>query len=163
MKTFGERLKECIDNSPLTQKQLAYASDVTQGSISSYIQGRYEPRASIAYRIAKALGVTVEYLVTGSENEHVDVTKLEFIAEKLIHSVQESGGVYYSRDEKEILDMLRSNLELIPKVKKYLSYYVEHAKNTQSWLLAVIDDLTKKDLLEMIVLLSQRLQKVCYD
>lgn len=69
MKTFAERLKEEIDYLGLTRKELAYKADVKVRALDMYLgtQGSMPP-ADVAVRLAKALNVTVEYLVTGTEN-----------------------------------------------------------------------------------------------
>lgn len=69
MKTFAERLKEEMDYLGLTRKELAYKADVKVRALDMYLgtQGSMPP-ADVAVRLAKALNVTVEYLVTGTEN-----------------------------------------------------------------------------------------------
>lgn len=44
---------------------LASASDVTPTSVSRYLGGKAEPRAAELYRLAKALDVSMEWLLTG--------------------------------------------------------------------------------------------------
>ncbi len=69
METFAERLKEEMDYLGLTRKELAYKADVKVRALDMYLgtQGSMPP-ADVAVRLAKALNVTVEYLVTGTEN-----------------------------------------------------------------------------------------------
>jgi transcriptional regulator with XRE-family HTH domain len=60
MPTFAEKLRELRERAGLTQSQLAQASGVPLGSIRNYEQGQREPYWSVAFRLAAALGVSVE-------------------------------------------------------------------------------------------------------
>ncbi len=63
---FRERLREEISFSGLSYKELAAKSGVSQRTVISYVSGQAcMPSADVAVRLAKALNVTVEYLVTG--------------------------------------------------------------------------------------------------
>ncbi len=68
MGTFSDRLREEIDYLGLTRKELAYKANVKIRALDMYIgsQGSMPP-ADVAVRLAKALNVTVEYLVTGEK------------------------------------------------------------------------------------------------
>ena len=52
----------------LTMKQLANIVGVTEASISHYETGRREPDNDMLLRIANALGVTVDYLISNEES-----------------------------------------------------------------------------------------------
>jgi transcriptional regulator with XRE-family HTH domain len=55
-------------------KELAALSGVNKSSIDNYLNKREQtPSVESAVKIAKALGVSVEYLVTGEENAQKDV------------------------------------------------------------------------------------------
>lgn len=60
MPTFAERLRELRKRAGLTQAQLASASGVPIGSVRNYEQGQREPYWDVAFRLADALGVSVE-------------------------------------------------------------------------------------------------------
>jgi transcriptional regulator with XRE-family HTH domain len=60
MPTFAERLRELRKQARLTQAQLANRSGVPLGSIRNYEQGQREPFWNVAFRLASALGVSVE-------------------------------------------------------------------------------------------------------
>jgi len=63
---FRENLKSQLEYSGMPVKELAAKSGVKKKTIDSYLGTRgYTPSAEAATSIAKALGVTVEYLVTG--------------------------------------------------------------------------------------------------
>ena len=63
---FRENLREAIDFSGLEQKELAYKADISLRNIENYLgENASMPLTDKAVKIARALGVTVEYLVTG--------------------------------------------------------------------------------------------------
>ena len=64
---FKENLKAQLDYSGMLVKELAARSGVKKKTIDSYLGNRgYTPSVEAAINIAKALGVSVEYLVTGT-------------------------------------------------------------------------------------------------
>jgi len=66
--TFRNTLREELDYQGLTVKELAHKSSVAKGALDSYLGKQASmPPADVAVRIASALGVTVEYLVSGED------------------------------------------------------------------------------------------------
>ncbi|MBQ3801266.1 MAG: helix-turn-helix transcriptional regulator [Treponema sp.] len=68
---FSTRLKEEIELADLRYKELAAKTGVAERALYNYVATKNPsmPPADIAVKIAKALGVSVEYLVTGKVNE----------------------------------------------------------------------------------------------
>jgi len=67
--SFRENLREAIDYCGLEQKELAHKSKVGLRNIENYLRESGSiPSADKAVQIAQALGVTVEYLVTGTDS-----------------------------------------------------------------------------------------------
>ena len=63
---FGENLKQELIYLGMLKKELAAVSGVHKRAIDTYVRSKSSmPPADAAVKIAKALGVTVEYLVTG--------------------------------------------------------------------------------------------------
>jgi transcriptional regulator with XRE-family HTH domain len=78
---FRENLKSQLRYSDITVKELANLSGVNKQTLASYLSTHNNiPSAEIAVKIARVLGVTVEYLVTGEEdpgkNETVESVNL---------------------------------------------------------------------------------------
>lgn len=70
---FKENLKYELSCRGMLVKELSQKSGVSHGSLSNYLRESSSiPAADVAVKIAKALGVTVEYLVT---NEPADAEK----------------------------------------------------------------------------------------
>ena len=67
---FRSRLREEIEYSGMLYKEVAAKAGITKRTMDSYVgsQGSI-PSADIAVRLAKVLGVSVEYLVTGERTE----------------------------------------------------------------------------------------------
>ena len=67
--SFRENLREAIDYSGLEQKELAHKANISLRNIENYLRENASiPSADKAVQIAKVLGVTVEYLVTGMDS-----------------------------------------------------------------------------------------------
>jgi transcriptional regulator with XRE-family HTH domain len=104
--SFRDNLRETIDFVGMEQKELAAKAGLSLKTIENYVKKDSSiPSADKAVLIAQALGVTVEYLVTGREN-----------TKNKIPSVQNKN--------KEIIDILAKlnnyNYEVISSVAKML-------------------------------------------
>lgn len=66
MTVFASNLVKKREAKRMTQEELAKRTGVTQGAISQYERG-IVPSATIAVKIAEALGTTVEQLVKDKE------------------------------------------------------------------------------------------------
>jgi len=65
---FKENLKSQLEYSGMLIKELAASSGIKKKTIDSYLgSNSHTPSVEAAVSIAKALGVTVEYLVTGKD------------------------------------------------------------------------------------------------
>lgn len=98
--TFRDRLREQIDYLGLLDKEVAERAGITKHAMDTYVGSRAcMPSADVAVRLAKALGVSAEWLVTGIEksDSNSDVQKL-------------INGFYQlsPHDKKLILDILET-------------------------------------------------------
>ena len=67
--SFKENLKSELSYQNMLVKELASLSGISKHTLDNYLCIRgYMPSADVAVKIARALGVSVEYLVTGEEN-----------------------------------------------------------------------------------------------
>ena len=89
---FRENLKSQLEYSGMLVKELAARSGVKKKTIDSYLgTSSCTPSVEIAVRIAKALGVSVEFLVTGENIKkdrtisslHSDIQEIILISERL--------------------------------------------------------------------------------
>ncbi len=69
---FKDRLREEIEFKGMLVKEVAAAAGISKSTFLSYIDSRgVLPNVETAVKIAKTLGVSVEYLVTGEDALHV--------------------------------------------------------------------------------------------
>jgi transcriptional regulator with XRE-family HTH domain len=70
---FKANLRNELDYLGLTVKELSAKTGIAKGTLDCYLGARASmPPADIAVKIANALDVTVEYLVTGQKHEKKD-------------------------------------------------------------------------------------------
>jgi transcriptional regulator with XRE-family HTH domain len=68
--SFGENLRETLDFLYMAQNELAAKTGISPKTIANYVKkDASAPSACKAVAIAQALGVTVEYLVTGKKGK----------------------------------------------------------------------------------------------
>ena len=68
MNSFRENLRSELDFQGLTVKELSARTGIIKGTLDNYLGARASiPPADIAVKIADALNVSVEYLVTGRD------------------------------------------------------------------------------------------------
>ena len=71
---MGERIAQLRHEKGLSQATLAKALGLSASTIAMYEQGRREPSVSILIALAAALGVTIDFLLTGQppqQSSHV--------------------------------------------------------------------------------------------
>jgi len=61
--SWKEKVQELMRQNGWSQKKLAEMSGVTESSVSRYLGGERSPRMDIIVNFARALNVTVEYLL----------------------------------------------------------------------------------------------------
>jgi transcriptional regulator with XRE-family HTH domain len=111
-RNFRQILREELDYQGLTVKELAAKSEVAKGAIDSYLGKQASmPPADTAARLAKALGVTVEYLLSGQDNN------------------KELTVPFFSSPKKRIL--LRLFDELLPEDQKLALDFVKLLKKNR--------------------------------
>ena len=69
MTELSERIKQAIDKSGKSQRQIARDAGITAATISRYISGERMPNAAIILKLAKACGASIEWLLTGEEQK----------------------------------------------------------------------------------------------
>jgi len=104
--SFRENLKDELKYQDIRVKELAEKAGISKRVIDHYLAEKCtEPQAETAVKIAKVLGVSVEYLVTGFDNNIPFAIKDEVAA--LIHDLNHLST--------EDLNLVRS---LIQRLKK---------------------------------------------
>jgi transcriptional regulator with XRE-family HTH domain len=114
--SFRENLREAIDFSGLEQKELAYKANISLRNIENYLRENGSiPSADKAVHIAQALGVTVEYLVTGTDVSKKTSAAVGYVFDheirQLIRAIK-----YLSADKQRLV--VKNALSLIKMVKE---------------------------------------------
>ena len=102
---FRENLKAELAYKDILVKELAELSGVSRRTIDNYLRENGSiPSAEAAVRIAKALGVTVEYLITGREHQERKNPPLSPDPRVILKSLESLD----SRDRKIVLALIKS-------------------------------------------------------
>lgn len=122
--TFWETVDSEREYKNLSRKELAYLANFSINSIPTGIARGSIPAADVAYRIAKVLGVSVEYLLLGGDSKTVQ-SSLETQKTKINSEVIERSKKYIKYYE------LIDNFEKLPEniQKSFLSLIQEMNKN----------------------------------
>lgn len=104
---FVSRLEQAIKEKGLTQAKLASKAGVTKQAISCYIRSKRMPRGDILVSIARALDISVDYLVGISS-----VKKRQTNADKI-----------RNMSDKELAEWLTNMYELEKDEEPYKSIY----------------------------------------
>lgn len=73
---FWKNVDNVREYRELSRKELAYKAGFSLTSLSTGIARNSIPSADVAYRIAKTLNVSIEYLLTGIESKDVKTNNL---------------------------------------------------------------------------------------
>jgi len=87
---FATRLETLLKDKSLTKKELAELIEIRRPLISEWKKKKSFPYADIAVKISKTLGVTVEYLITGNDDQKPDERELLAIYRRLNKTGQEA-------------------------------------------------------------------------
>jgi transcriptional regulator with XRE-family HTH domain len=93
--SFRERLKEEIAYQGLQLKEVAARANISKRTLDTYVDKRERmPAADVAVKLAKALHVTTEYLVTGDDGKNATgrAVSLYYKYEKLITLLEKLTG-----------------------------------------------------------------------
>lgn len=100
--SFVKRLREAVEGSGYLHKEIADKANIKKRAFDMYVGGRESmPPADVAVRIAKVLGVTVEYLATGKNPEGFILNAQD---RKLMNMYNELD----TNDKQIVLDLVKS-------------------------------------------------------
>jgi len=105
MKTFSEKIRDARLQLGLSQQQLGEATGVSLRTILNYEKGKKMPRQGTIFKLAKALGVSVKFLVDDHcENPLEDIEKDSYI--------EDAREKYGSKGARDIDKLLADNAAL---------------------------------------------------
>ena len=82
---LGDRIREIRLAKKMSQVELARGLDVTKQSVSNWENENIQPSIDMLLKIANALSVTTDYLLSREERRYLDVTG---ISENAIQNLQ---------------------------------------------------------------------------
>lgn len=82
---LGDRIREIRLAKKMSQVELANILDVTKQSVSNWENENIQPSVEMLSKIADALSVTTDYLLSKEEKRYLDVTG---VAEPIIQNLQ---------------------------------------------------------------------------
>lgn len=101
----------------LSRKELAYLADFSVNSIPTGIARGSIPAADVAYRIAKVLGVSVEYLLLGGETKNQPIDKE--------NSIKDIDIIERSKKYTKNYELIENFEKLPEEIKKTLNKLIE--------------------------------------
>ena len=102
---FKENLKAELAYKDILVKELAVLSGVSRRTIDNYLRENGSiPSADAAVRIARALGVTVEYLITGHEQQEKNNPPISPEPRIILKQLE----LLNRRDRKIVLTLIKS-------------------------------------------------------
>ena len=103
MLQFWQKVKEELEYNLITQKELAEKIGISYNTLQSWITKDRLPDAEQALKIAKQLNTSIEYLVTGKNEEKNGIKKnLQEMIPKLNH---------LSNENLELIDLIAGRLK----------------------------------------------------
>lgn len=130
---IGERILSRIKALHLTQVELCTLTGLSTTAMSAYCKEKRTPETTALYRISKALGVSMEWILTGENQTNEDSTN-----EDVLVTIPPCDGSPLSEDEADIVAMYR----LLPSLQQeelfdltYFKYkrHVEQKKESIYW------------------------------
>ena len=137
MDIFVQRLRQAMFLSGLRQKDICEKTGFSDSQMSNWHKGRYRPNAEAMAKIAKALGVSVEYLLGKEDVSPAKLTKpivreihvlgkvaagVPIIAQEDVRGTIMTDRVLKSHYERSISDQFRKDSEAI------VLYFSDHLK-----------------------------------
>lgn len=112
---FKENLKRELAYSGVLVKELASLSGVNKRTIDNYLNTHNSmPSADAAVRIAGALGVTVEYLITGHKQQEQNYPPSSHDPQVVLKNLK----TLNKRDRKIVFNLIKSLREMEDQEKK---------------------------------------------
>lgn len=95
---IGKRIEKILENSNMSQRDLANRIGVDESIVSRIIKGERTPKSDVLANIATALHTTSDYLL-GIEND-------EFDSSKLVRLIARNSSKMSDADKKALLNAL---------------------------------------------------------
>ena len=102
---FEERLRSIMEKQGLTQKELAIKSNITEASMSKYLNGERTPRIDVIINLSRALEITTDELLYDVDNNDA----ITFIQAKTI--LARGMGNMTDEEKAKLIGFIAGSLE----------------------------------------------------
>ena len=117
---YSIRLIQLLDEKQMTQRDLSLKSNVTEATISNYINAKQLPKLGVVEKIADALDVSVDYLLGRSEYRkpvaNNDILKIRQALEDL--EFIKPGEELTDKQLSNLINFLKFNAPVIKNIDK---------------------------------------------
>jgi transcriptional regulator with XRE-family HTH domain len=76
---LGERIKQSIKNSSYNQKEISALLRISEDSLTRYTQEKQSPKAETLIKLCELLNVSINWLLTGEEEEKLNKNEKELL------------------------------------------------------------------------------------
>ncbi len=129
--SLKERIRLCAENVG-GGNELSRKTGIPRNTLESYLIGNSEPQVSRLVKIAKAAGVSIEWLAVGEMNENSSAQQIEKIDQQLLEKT--------IRLLEEELESKKYSLSPSQKAKSIIEFY-----NLYSSMAAMASSITEQD------------------
>lgn len=119
MADFYKQLKKAMQNKGITQSELCKQTGINKSAMSQYLSGKFKPKQSRTYIIAKALNVSEAWLM-GFENADMER-----------HEPQQNNCLQLTNHEKELVIAYRQQPSMQEAVDRLLNITDSEEKPNQ--------------------------------
>ena len=102
VKTWSQKVKELMKVKGINQKELSQLSGITEASVSRYLNGDRTPRMDIIINFARALGVSVEYLLDDGIKQQKELSAYDNIAV----AIARDGNNLTAEEMKKLIELI---------------------------------------------------------
>lgn len=93
MSTFAQRLKKAMDSAGIKSVELSEKTGLGKSLISQYLSGKFVPKQTNTYKLAKALNTTEAYLMGLEEQDNIEsFDEVNFATFRVIGSIAAGYG-----------------------------------------------------------------------
>lgn len=98
--TWSEKIRKLMDEQHMNQKQLSEKSGITEPSICRYLKGERVPRIDIIINFARALNVSIEYLLDEDATAYSPVNDIKI-------AIARHGNELTKEEQEELIKLIK--------------------------------------------------------
>ena len=119
--TIEQRIVAKLKELHVTQVELAAKTDLSKTAINNYCKGKQEPNTQALYKLSVALGVSMEWLLTGEDRNVIIPPSPWQLTEEQAHTA----SIYFPDLTEEQVALLNNFEKLPARDKKEIRMLIE--------------------------------------